>query len=85
MPGALETMPNIGAVTAASLRAVGIATPEELRAAGSQKAFLLLRTRDSGACLLLLQGLEGAVRGIPKKELPPQAKAELKAFFHSLE
>lgn len=31
-----------------------------------------------------LTALEGAVEGIPKRELTPEKKAELKAFFNSM-
>ena len=36
---------------------------------------------DPGVCLHMLYGLEGAVQGIPKKELDPARKQELKAFM----
>ena len=40
-----------------------------------------MKTIDPGVCLHMLYGLEGAVQGIPKKNLSPERKAELKAFF----
>lgn len=80
----LSELPNIGPVLAQNLHAVGIETPEALRESGAEDAWLQIRLRvDSGACLHQLQALAGAAAGIPKKELPPKRKAELKAFFHS--
>ena len=78
----LTDLPNIGPVLADNLRRVEIATPEELRAVGSCEARLRIRTRvDSGACFHQLTVLAGAEAGIPKKELPPERRAELRAFF----
>ena len=78
----LTDLPNIGPVLAENLRRVGIDTPEELRAVGACQAWLRIRTQvDSGACLHQLTALAGAEAGIPKKDLPPERKAELRAFF----
>lgn len=80
----LTDLPNIGPVLAQNLRAVGIETPDALRKTGAEEAWLQIRLRvDGGACLHQLQALAGAAAGIPKKELPPERKAELKSFFHS--
>ena len=82
----LEKLPNIGAVAAENLRRVGIDTPEQLRAAGAKEAWLRIRLQvDGGACLHLLQGLEAAVEGIPKKELTAEKKAELRDYFNSVQ
>lgn len=78
----LTDLPNIGRVAAENLKKVGIETPEQLREAGAEEAWLRIRLRvDDGACLHLLQALEGAVEGIPKKGLPAEKKAELNEFF----
>ena len=78
----LTELPNIGAVLADNLRRIGIATAEELRSAGACEAWLRIRTQvDRGACFHQLTALAGAEAGIPKKELPPERRAELKAFF----
>ena len=78
----LTDLPNIGPVLAENLRRVGIDTPEELRAVGACQAWLRIRTRvDGGACLHQLTALAGAEAGIPKKDLPPERKAELRGFF----
>ena len=56
--------------------------PEELRAVGACEAWLRIRARvDSGACLHQLTALAGADAGIPKKDLSPERKAELRAFL----
>ena len=78
----LTDLPNIGPVLAENLRRVGVASAEDLRTAGACEAWLRIRTRvDSGACFHQLTALAGAELGIPKKELPPERKAELRAFF----
>jgi TfoX/Sxy family transcriptional regulator of competence genes len=77
----LEALPNIGPEVARQLNEAGITTPEELRAVGSREAWLRIQAFDSSACINRLQSLEGAVRGIKKKELDEQTKQSLKAFY----
>ena len=78
----LTCLPNIGTVLAENLRRVGITSAEELRAAGACEAWLRIRTQvDPGACFHQLTALAGAEMGLPKKELPPERKAELRVFF----
>ena len=78
----LTELPNIGPVLAENLRWVGVASAEDLRTVGACEAWLRIRTRiDSGACFHQLTALAGAELGIPKKELPPERKAALRAFF----
>ena len=78
----LTDLPNIGPVLAENLRRVGVASAEDLRTAGACEAWLRIRARvDSGACFHQLTALAGAELGIPKKELPPERKAELRTFF----
>lgn len=80
----LTELPNVGPVLAGNLQKIGVLTPEALRGMGAEEAWLRIRLQvDSGACLHQLQALAGAVEGLPKKELPPLRKAELKAFFDS--
>ncbi len=81
----LTDLPNIGPKLAEQLRQAGLETPEAFRAAGTEDAFLRIRSRvDPTACFHELTALAGAELGIPKKALPPQRKAELRAFFDSL-
>lgn len=78
----LTQMKNIGKVVAEKLIQVGITTPEELCAIGSEQAFIRLQTIDETACLSMLQALEGAVQGIRWHNLPRERKEELKEFLH---
>ena len=81
----LESLPNIGPVLAGNLRRVGVDTPEALRETGAEQAFLRIRAQvDRAACFHQLTALAGAEAGIPKRELPPERKAELRAFFDGL-
>ena len=80
----LTDLPNIGPVLAKNLQAIGIVSAEDLRKMGSEEAWLRIRMHvDSGACFHQLQALAGGAAGITKKDLPPERKAELKAFFDS--
>ena len=81
MNDSLSSMPNIGPVLEDLLKRAGVATPESLREMGSREAWLRIRAVDPSACLHTLQALEGAVRGIRKKELPDAVKTELRKFF----
>jgi DNA transformation protein and related proteins len=78
----LTQLPNIGKVVAEKLIQAGITTPDELKAIGSEQAFIRLQTIDETACFCMLQGLEGAVQGIRWHNLPKERKEELKQFFH---
>ena len=80
----LTQMPNIGKEVALKLYEVGIYTAEELKAVGSENAFMRLRAIDSGACFCMLCGLEGAIQGIRWHNLSPERKLELKHFINML-
>jgi DNA transformation protein len=81
----LRDMPNAGKVLEKNLIGVGIDTPEALKEAGAREAFLRIRASiDPGACLHMLYGLEGAVRGIPDKLLDADTKSALKEFYAKL-
>ncbi|MEI8112039.1 MAG: TfoX/Sxy family protein [Bacteroidia bacterium] len=77
----LTEMPNIGRVVAEKLCQAGITTPEELKAIGTEQAFIRLQTIDETACLSMLQALEGAIQGIRWHNLPKERKEELKEFM----
>ena len=80
----LTELPNIGPVLADNLKKVGVETPEALRSLGAEEVWLRIRLQvDAGACLHQLQALAGAVAGVPKKELSPERRGELKTFFDS--
>lgn len=80
----LHELPNIGAVLENQLVQVGIDSPEKLREVGTEQAFLLLKALDPTSCLHKLTAVEGAVQGIPKKNISEQRKKELKDFFAKL-
>jgi len=82
MAGDLTKRINIGSDTENKLMQVGIDTMAKLIEAGSEKAFLKIRSIDPGACLSLLYGLEGAILGIKWHELPEDRKQELRQFFN---
>lgn len=77
----LVELPNIGKEVASRLKEVGIHTAEELKAVGSEQAYLRLRAVDPGACYCMLCGLEGAIQGIRWHHLNPERKQELKQFI----
>ena len=81
----LTDLPNVGPKLAENLRRVGLETPEDFRAAGAREAFLRIRAQvDPAACFHQLTALAGAELGIPKKMIPAEEKAELRAFFDRL-
>ena len=82
--GEFSKLPNIGPVVEEQLIEADIGTAEQLRQLGSREAWLRIRANDPSACIHRLYALEGAIRGMPKKELPDQVKAELKQFYRSV-
>ncbi|MCQ4794214.1 TfoX/Sxy family protein [Anaerofustis stercorihominis] len=79
--GKLSEMPNIGKVVEEQLIKAGVDTPEKLIETGSEEAWIKLKAIDPFSCLMKLYGLEGAVRGIKKKDLPQDVKDKLKEFY----
>lgn len=77
----LTTLPNIGKTLSEKLHDVGIETPEDLLAAGSENAFIRLKTVDEGICFSELCALEGAIQGIRWHNLVADRKNELKVFY----
>ncbi|MCL2194144.1 MAG: TfoX/Sxy family protein [Treponema sp.] len=80
----LISMMNIGAEIEKKLKAVEIATAEDLKKAGSKEAFLRLKAKYPNVCLVHLYTLEGAVSNIPFDRLPEETKRNLKDFSDSL-
>ena len=81
----LTDLPNIGPKLEEHLTKAGIETSEALRETGPEAAFLRIRTQvDPTACLHELEALAGAAAGVRKSLLPPERKAELKAWFRAL-
>lgn len=82
--GSLSNLPNVGKVLGKNLNAIGVYTQEQLKAMGSKEAFLRIRCIDSGACLHMLYGIQGAIEGIRYTHLSESTKKDLKNFFNSL-
>lgn len=81
----LTDLPNIGPVLAGNLEKVGVTEPDQLRQMGAEEAFLRVRAQvDPTACLHQLEALAGAAEGVKKSLLPPERKAELKAWYKNL-
>lgn len=79
---ALQDLPNLGPVVTEQLIAVGIDSPETLREIGAKEAWLRILAQDPSACYNRLMGLQGAILGIPKKQLSQEVRADLKAFYN---
>ncbi len=79
----LSNLPNIGPEVERQLNAVGITNEAELRSLGAKDAWLRIQAVDPSACIHRLLALEGALRGIKKAQLPPEVKADLKAFYQA--
>jgi DNA transformation protein len=77
----LTSLPNLGKEVSRRLNEVGIHSASELKAIGSEQAFLRLKAVDPGACFCMLCGLEGAIQGIRWHNLSPERKQELKHFL----
>ena len=81
----LTDLPNIGPKLAENLEKIGVTTPDQLRELGPEEAFVRIRARvDDAACLHQLEALAGAAEGVRKSLLPPERKAELKAWYKKL-
>lgn len=77
----LSNLPNIGKALSEKLKMVGIENADQLKAAGTENAFIRLKTIDNEACLSMLCALEGAIQGIRWHGLEKAKKEELKDFF----
>ena len=75
----LARMKNLGPISAARLRAVGIDSPEELRRLGAVEAFLRLRRGlPFDISLVFLYALHGAVTDTDWKQLSESTRARLR-------
>lgn len=81
--GALAELPNIGPVVEKQLIDAGIASPEALKAVGTEEAWLRIQCMDPSACIHRLLGIEGAICGVRKAELPKARKEALQAFYRA--
>lgn len=80
----LSSLNNIGRGLADKLKIAGIDSPEQLKSAGSEKAFIKLAAIDENACINQLYALEGAVQGIRWHELDKSRMKELTEFYNML-
>lgn len=82
----LTDLPNISKVIASDLQKAGINTIDELIQLGSKEAFIrILLQADHEACVNKLCALEGAIQGTRWHHLSNDTKADLKAFYKSLQ
>lgn len=81
--GELSTLSNIGPEVERQLNEAGVTTAAELRALGAEDAWLRIQANDPSACIHRLLALEGAIQGVKKTLLPPERRAELKAFYQA--
>ncbi len=80
----LLELPNVGKVLDDLLNQIGVHSYEDLSLLGSKQAFLKIREKDTGACLHMLYGLEGAIEGKKDTLLSKEVKEDLKNFYRAL-
>ena len=80
----LTSLRNIGKELEKKLKFVGITTAEELIKAGSDGAFIRIKSQYPNVCLVHLYALEGAISDTEYNQLPDDVKRRLKAFCDSL-
>lgn len=78
----LTNLPNIGKILAQKLNEVGISTPLELKAVGTEQTFIRLSAIDNSACINMLYAIEGAILEIRWHQLTTERKRELLNFFN---
>lgn len=76
--GRAINMKNIGKVSRRWLFEVGVVTLEDLRAVGAVAAYRMIKAQQPQATLNLLWSLEGAIRNVDWRELPPEIKRKLR-------
>jgi hypothetical protein len=78
-PGDLAKLRNVGPVSAARLREVGIHTPGDLRRVGAVEAYLRLRRAfPAQTTEVALYALHGALTGVRWYELSSELRAALR-------
>lgn len=84
IPERLSEMKNIGVTMESWLKAVGIATPADLEAAGALEAYRRVKQdRPRQVSLLALYALQGALLNLHWNALPPDLKEELRQAARS--
>ena len=76
----LTSLRNIGKELDRKLRSINISTVDELKAVGSEEAFIKMKTLYPNVCLVHLYSLEGAILDIDYNQLPDDVKKRLKEF-----
>ena len=84
MPGTrrvskLARLANLGPTSEKWLNAIGVYTKRDLEKLGAVNAYRLLKGHGYNASLNLVYAIEGALRGLDWKRLPPALKKDLKA------
>jgi len=75
----LETLKNLGPISAARLRSVGIETPDELRRLGAVEAYARLRrAHPLETTQVALYALHGAITGVRWYSLSDETRARLR-------
>ena len=76
----LQTLRNVGPVTAEWLWAVGIASPQQLSDVGAVEAFQRIRARYGlDVTIVLLYALEGAIFDEYVDQIPEEVRAQLRS------
>lgn len=81
----LATLPNLGPASAGWLRAAGMATRDDLARLGAVAAFAQVRRVAPRASLNLLWALEGALTGLPWREVAREHRTSLLLALESHE
>ena len=76
----LTSLRNIGKELDKKLKSINITTVNELKAVGSEEAFVRLKTLYPNVCLVHLYSLEGAISDVDYNKLSNDVKKRLKEF-----
>jgi len=80
----LNSLRNIGKELAKKLNFIGISTADELKATGSEEAFIRMKIHYPNVCLVHLMAIEGAISDVEYNQLPDDVQQRLKEFSDSL-
>ena len=74
----LTSLRNIGKELEKKLKSINITTVDELKAVGSEEAFIRLKSLYPNVCLVHLYCLEGAITDVDYNKLSDDVKKRLK-------
>ncbi|MDD5293522.1 MAG: TfoX/Sxy family DNA transformation protein [Candidatus Izemoplasmatales bacterium] len=80
----LKERPNIGPLIHKQLLEIGVTTFIELQNLGATGAWEKIYHIDPSSCINKLLALEGAIRGIPKKDIDTLSKDDLRQFVRHI-